>query len=557
MKKKIIFSVVLFVFCLSAMPLVHAQDLGNIDKKTPVKLHGSLGAQGIYYHMNGGQNRRQPFSYVLMGNLSMDILGLVQIPVSFTYSEQERNFSQPFNQIGFSPTYKGVTAHLGYRSLRWGEYSLAGYNFLMGGLEAQVKNLRLGGVYGRLNRETRPDTTGPTANLQPSYKRMGYAAKLGYGKPTNYVDLVFLKAQDKGDSLPVSEYYKPVRPASNAVFNVITSQKFLKYFNLRGEVGFSSTNFDNLATGTPKYGNGLGLLELNSTGAAGTAYVANLSFQKKSFKAELESKQTTLDFKSFGGYQYNTNYSNQRIYIGYALAKGKLRITHLGQLMDDNLNKQKSVTTKRLLPGTTIDWQAGKKLGIMLQYNLVKSTQTLANAGSQGATLTPNLMNQMNHVVTFMPRLIFRSEQSQKMWMLMQTLQKNQDKNTNTKKYTENFTSFTNLTYNLVFIKTGFGINASVFNSYLENAALTMNTSGLNAGISKSFKKGLIQTGWNNSYATNKQQNTINSTLNISLRAKKYHNLTFNSGVVVSKPKNTSAGAFTEIQGRMMYVFTF
>lgn len=533
-----------------------AQDLGNINKKNPVKLTGSIGAQGIFYNVNGIPNRRQPFSYMLMGNLNIDVLGLLQIPVGFTYSEQERNFSQPFNQFGISPTYKGYTAHLGYRSLRWGEYSLSGYNFLMGGLEVQKKNVRVGGVFGRLNREVRPDTVGETASLAPAYKRIGYAAKVGYGNTQNYVDLVFLKAQDVGDSLSVSKYYKPIKPAENAVVNIVTAQKFLKNFNFRGEIGFSNTNFDKNAIGNTKFDEGLGILKLNSSGNAGTALTANLAFQKKTVRMELETKQTTLDFRSFGGYQYNTNFSNHHALISYGLAKGKLRLTHMVQLMNDNLNKQKSVTTNRLLPATTMDWQTGKIFGLTLQYNLVKSKQQLANAGTQANTLTPNLLDQMNHVVSIMPRLLFRSEKKQQIFMLMQNMQKNVDNNSNTKLYSENATRFTNLVYNLVFLKTGLGFNFSVFNSHIENNVLTMNTNGLNAGMNKSFRKGKLNTGLNTGYTTNSQQSNLQTQFTFSYRAKKHHSVNLNAGLLISSPKS-SGSSFTEAQGRIFYLFSF
>ncbi|MEQ8338575.1 MAG: hypothetical protein RIA62_14560 [Cyclobacteriaceae bacterium] len=45
------------------------------------------------------------------------------------------SFQQPFNQYGMSPTYKNVTAHIGFRSMNFSRYSLAGHLFLVPGLK--------------------------------------------------------------------------------------------------------------------------------------------------------------------------------------------------------------------------------------------------------------------------------------------------------------------------------------------------------------------------------------------------------------------------------------
>lgn len=535
---------------------ITAQDLQNFDKKKPIKVNGSIGMQGVFYNMQGAPQRRQPFSYMLNGNINFTLFGIIDMPVGFTLSEQERNFSQPFNQIGFSPSYKGVTVHLGYRSLTWGQFSLAGYNFLLGGVEVQKKWFRVGAVYGRLNRETRPDTVGETASLQPAFKRMGYAAKLGFGTVNNYLDIVYFTAADKGDSLPTSQFYNAVRPAENAVISLITSHKFLKHFFLKGEYAMSSTNLDTKVGGAPLHGEGLGLIKLNSTGGAGTALTATLGYQKKSVRIEMNARQQTLDFRSFGGYQFNSNFAQYGTNISYSVAKNKLRITHLLNYMDDNLNKKKNVTTLRIMPSTNLDWQASSKFGLGLNYNLVRSQQKLANAGSQAQNLERQLLNQFNHVVTLMPRIIFKGEKKQSVIMMMQTFQTTKDNNENTKVFTENNTSFSNLNYNLNFIKTGFGIGAGIFHSIVKNKANNISTSGVNCGLNKTFAKGLVQTQLQNAFSFNKFGNTINSNLNVNFRAKKFHVVGFNAGLVVNSPTG-GTGSFTEFQGRLLYMLNF
>src|SRR4051812_26158627 len=85
-----------------------AQDLARIGKSNPLKVTGGVSANQIFYGASGIQNRRDPYSYFLSGNLNFNIYEL-NIPVSFTFSNQNISVQQPFNQYSIHPTYKWVT----------------------------------------------------------------------------------------------------------------------------------------------------------------------------------------------------------------------------------------------------------------------------------------------------------------------------------------------------------------------------------------------------------------------------------------------------------------
>ena len=70
--------------------------------------------------------------------------------------------------------------------------------------------LRLGAVYGRLNKAISTDLVNPDQAL-PSFKRTGYAVKLGYGTASNYVDLNLLNAADDQNSIAPNESIAPAR----------------------------------------------------------------------------------------------------------------------------------------------------------------------------------------------------------------------------------------------------------------------------------------------------------------------------------------------------------
>ena len=147
------FFVLLTIFFTS---LLSAQDLESIGEDPVVKVSGDLSGRFVFYNATGIDNRRDPFGYVLGGNINVDLYGL-SLPFSFTYSNQESYFGQPFNQFGVSPTYKWATLHLGYRNISHSSYTLAGHQLLGAGFELNPGKLRVSFISGRLRKAVEHD----------------------------------------------------------------------------------------------------------------------------------------------------------------------------------------------------------------------------------------------------------------------------------------------------------------------------------------------------------------------------------------------------------------
>lgn len=119
---------------LVIIPEGKAQDFSNFRELKPFTYSGTVEARSMFYNATGIANRRQPLSYLFSGSPTIGIYGF-QIPVSFSFSESDRSFRQPFNQFGMSPNYKWITLHAGYRNLSFSPYTLGGHTMLGGGFE--------------------------------------------------------------------------------------------------------------------------------------------------------------------------------------------------------------------------------------------------------------------------------------------------------------------------------------------------------------------------------------------------------------------------------------
>ena len=129
------------------------QDLENINKEDLFTYGGGISVTNTFYHSIGTPSQRDPYFWQVNANLNLSFMNIVNAPFSFTISQQNKSFSQPqpFNRFGISPTYKGLTVHLGHRTLSFSDFTLAGNLFFGVGLEYKPDHhpLRVSAMYGR------------------------------------------------------------------------------------------------------------------------------------------------------------------------------------------------------------------------------------------------------------------------------------------------------------------------------------------------------------------------------------------------------------------------
>ena len=84
--------------------------------KIKFSVSGSINVGIWYQSINSSSLQRKTLEWFLQGQPTIALNGYT-FPFSGVYSNNEFNYTQPFNQIGISPKIKNFTAHLGYRNL--------------------------------------------------------------------------------------------------------------------------------------------------------------------------------------------------------------------------------------------------------------------------------------------------------------------------------------------------------------------------------------------------------------------------------------------------------
>ena len=171
----------------------------QLGKEKWVRYNGGISANTVYYD---GNANRQDFTYYLTGNLNFNLAGLYNVPLSFTYSNQDFNFPNPFkfNRLSLHPSYKWATAHIGDVSMTFSPYTLSGHQFTGGGIELNPEGkFQISAMYGRFLKATEYNPEEPRALA--AYKRIGYGIKTAYDFDFMKLGVILFKANDDENSL--------------------------------------------------------------------------------------------------------------------------------------------------------------------------------------------------------------------------------------------------------------------------------------------------------------------------------------------------------------------
>lgn len=380
--RRLVWALGLAAPCLSAGPLL-GQDVAQLAQQKPLTLSGTLDVRTVFYQSRGIAARRQPFSYVLSGAPTLSVYG-VAVPLSFTWSEQDRRFRQPFNQFGLSPSYKWVTVHGGYRNLTFSPFTLAGHTILGGGVELTPGKLRAGFITGRFSRATAIDPV--SGALMPfSFSRRGYAARLGVGTDKTFIDLSLVRARDDSSSVSRARQLEArqtaapntaVRPAENVALGLSGRLTFLKNWLVEADGGLSFFTRD---AGSRLAADGalpdavtssLGrLMTVNGSTEAYTAWQAAAGFQKNGSGLKVRYRRVAPGYQSMGAYYFQDDVENLTLVPSAVLFGQHLRLTGSVGVQQDNLRRQKQLTSRRLIGALNATADFSERLGVDMSYS--------------------------------------------------------------------------------------------------------------------------------------------------------------------------------------------
>ena len=359
------------LFC--TLGISQSINFDQLGKEKWLRYNGGLAANAVYYD---GTANRQDLTYFLTGNLNFNIAGVYNIPLSFTYSNQDFNFPNPFkfNRLSLHPSYKWATAHIGDVNMTFSPYTLAGHQFTGGGFDLNPEGkFQVSAMYGRLLRATEYNEEEPRAIT--AYHRKGYGLKTAYDFDFMKLGLILFKASDEVNSLenpfPVA---LGLSPKDNAVVSFESEFRLFEKAQIRVEYAISGVTEDTQLTDTRAESGILSfLLDENISTNYYKALNASFSYPAGSGTIGAGYERIDPNYKTLGAYFFNNDLENITVNASQSIFENKLNLSINAGLQQDNLDKAKSSDQQRIVSAVNANYTASERLGINGSYSNFQS----------------------------------------------------------------------------------------------------------------------------------------------------------------------------------------
>lgn len=355
---------------LMVSTVCHSQDIESVIKAPLLSANGGLSLSQIVQNNSNKEYNTDPYNYYLSGNLNLSVLGVVNVPISLSYTNNEAtaNMTMPFNRFAISPSYKWITVHAGYSAMNFSPYTLNGHEFSGAGVELSPKGkMKFSAMYGRFKKAIAADEHGTT----PEYRRIGGGFKTEYHGETLDLAVNLFKAKDDINSLIFEEQDENyVTPQDNLTGSVAIGLRLPLNVSLNTEYGLSALNRDIGSSSAQNFADNL--IQTDGDFALFHAFNTNITQSSDLGQIGLTYERVDPNYSTFGAYYFTNDFENITVNASSPLIKWFQWAVDVGY-QRDNIEKQKSTTNKRLIYSANVSSSISKRLTLGMNLSNLQS----------------------------------------------------------------------------------------------------------------------------------------------------------------------------------------
>ena len=555
----------LLVLFIALSGRLSAQNLDQVGQAKPLQVSGGFSANQIFYATHGSEARRDPYTYFLSGDLNLSLYGW-SAPVSFTYSNQQASFQQPFNRYSIHPSYKWVTLHGGYTAMSFSPYTLSGHTFLGVGADLSPEGRWSGSaMYGRLQKAVAADTTSGS-NRVPAFRRMGGGAKVTYRYERDQVSLTFFRAADDTTSLASVPEDAGVLPEENTVVSLGGTKSLGPRFLLSAEVASSALSRDRRSLVGDQ--NHFPTFRHRLSTVYRQAYQGGITYQGQSYTLGLGYERVDPGYRTLGAYYFNNDLENITINTTTSLFADKVSLALNVGLQRDNLSDDQITGTRRTVGSLNVGYTASERLNLSGSYSNFQTFTNVRPVLEQMNQLTPfDNLDTLNYLqiaqsasLSTQYVLSTSTERRQNLSTNL-NVQQSSDQQGNDSPYVGTRFLNGNAAYSLQLTASQLTLTAGAnYNRSIADTLVTV-SAGPTTTVSRTFLKKTLRTSLSGTYQRTQQGGTVPGTAvtlrsNASYTLRKKHALTLN---VVARRRTAArlTGPVTELTATLGYRFRF
>jgi hypothetical protein len=494
-----------------------AQDIEQVAKSPILTTNGGISFNQIGKYSPQTSNN-DPYSYYLSGNINANLFGVVNLPFSFAFTNNKftSNLPQPFNRFSISPSYKWITTHIGYTSMNFSPYTLAGHDFLGGGVELSPgKSIKVSAMYGRLKRSVDPDTIG----TEPSFRRMGGGFKIDYMNKNIDVSFNIFKAKDDINSITFRTKDSIfIKPQDNLTGSMKVNIKLIKNLSVVTEYAASFLNHDISNNQSSNF-------FIEKDGDMSYYYALKSSIVQTSKLGQIGAsyERVSPNYKTLGAYYFNNDFENITANFTTTIKKRINLAMDIGY-QRDNLEQQKLNTSSRMIYSGNLNAKITKRLNAGVNVSNLKSFVHITDIYDR-LTQTNKFQNldtlnftRLDLTISSHTNYIIEASKRRRQNINMTfTYQKASEQQGDDKSYTGSEIYNTSLSYLFSMIPQRLNISTTLNYNRNQMPKTTMNVGSVNLSVQKAFF-GSLKTAFTATYSKSANtEETIADIVNLRL----------------------------------------
>ncbi|GHT19918.1 hypothetical protein AGMMS4957_05310 [Bacteroidia bacterium] len=502
-----------------------AQDIEAMLSAPLLTVNGGVTVNQIATIVPNDSTAVNPYSTFIGGNLNLNILGVVNLPLSFAYTNQElsKSASLPFNRLSLAPSYKWAKVYAGYTSMQFSPYSLAGHELFGGGVELTPDNgFKISALYGRLQKAT------PADDGDPSYKRLGGGFNVEYKGKKFDVGVNLFKAQDIVSSAQFNADSIDLKPQGNLTGGIKANLDLIPNLRWGAEYGFSALDRD---------------ISQGDDAALFHAIKTNFTYSLSGSSMGATYERVAPNYTTLGAYYMTNDYEN--ITGNFATAIKKLNIAGNVGYQTDNLDKQKTNTASRMIyaldlsSGLSENLNVGLNLSNLQSYVFVNDVYSQVTQTNEFQNLDTLNVTQLNYTAAANVAYTLQNTKEQRQSVNINFMYQKSAEAQQYSEFAGNDIYNTSVAYQLSVLPLNLNTSASINYNYSQlpdnmfSSAMTYNLS-LQTTLFEELKSGLTATYSSMSNQTGNLSNVINLRLTEGYLLAKKHNLNLTLSMLYS-----------------------
>jgi hypothetical protein len=414
----------IFIFLIISTVYLHGQNVRtkNLDSlilaKSKSYIKTDLSAQGkiaLSTEINYNPKNKSNFlNYRIQGNIQTNIFGFTT-PVNFSYSNGRTVYGYDlnpvqlpsFNRLGFSPKYKDLTIHVGYRQMNFTKYTLSGHQFKGWGFEYQPENYYLAFMKGILKPAVLEDFT-DISLIEPSFQRDAWAVKGGYESESLAFGFAFLKSIDDPNSIDKYEdFSRSISPRENAVIGFYGKKSLGENLIFDFDYAFSGLSYDivndpnlDITTQYTAY-NYFGLFTTRNNSIYDKAMKSSLTYKFSSFDISYNYERVDPDFRTLGAFFFNNNFITRTAGVSRSFLEERLNVNVEGGIEKIAEPTEQQENTGRLIGSLHSKYKVNDRLSFTGKYSNLNNSNLIRKPSLQSSSIDSILQTQTKEKINF------------------------------------------------------------------------------------------------------------------------------------------------------------